>query len=274
MSPICRTCLSLLKIIILILFSSFSPPFKPWKLWFRMRQYLGQLSPVIVCTREYNYLWWPVTVVLPSLSALGSKSGGCSLSCDGSSINHGNSWECRFPLEVRWRGVMRKSPKVAAGYVCAGLVIWLVFMLQRWSCRGWFRAEAAAAGTRNIDGIILRRLHSKTYCTILGLRRSFAVKTRWQPTLPTIWCGTGGRSRLLSQKGGLFCSFPLQGVGVAVPCGGRSHGEKRRKASKCLPIKFSMYNVCMYVWQRCLWIWCLCILIPLLPCQNITQLLP
>ena len=174
-----------------------------------MRHTWVQVSPVLVCTRNYNSLQWPVAGVLPSRYYLDSESGGSLLSRDGSSMNHGNYWEFLFPLEVMWRVRRRQSLKSASGYVFAGLVRWLVFVLRSCPFCGQFHSKAAALGKSMIDGIILRCLRSKMYRIIIGIRRIFAVKTRWQPTLLTRWRGTGGHRCLLSRKGGLFWSFPL-----------------------------------------------------------------
>ena len=158
-------------------------------------------------------------------------------------MNHGAGWEFRFTLEGRWRGGRHWSLKGAAGSGCAGLGIWQVVMCRRCPRCGVFHAKVAAPETRMINRIFLRCLHNKTYHTILSLRRRFGVKIQLRPALPTRWSGTGDRSSLWSWQGGFFRVRLLRGLGVAVPCRGRSHEEERWKASPYFHRKVGPYDV-------------------------------
>ena len=105
---------------------------------------------------------------------LSPSRGGSLLSRN--SLYHGAGVEYRFPLEVRGRGGRRRSPKGAVRSDFVGLESWQVVMCLRCTRRRWFHAEVVASGTSTINRIVLRFLCSKTYRTILSLRRSFVGK--------------------------------------------------------------------------------------------------
>ena len=158
-------------------------------------------------------------------------------------MNHGTGWEYRFPFERSWRGRRRRSPKGAARSDCKRQGSCQVVICQRWPRHDQFHARSVASGTRTINKIFLRCLRNKIYRTILHLHRSFVVKTWWQPSFPMRWFGTDDWSHFWSWQGGLFRIFPMQGLVVSVPCGGRSHEEEHWTVFLCFPTKFVPYDV-------------------------------
>ena len=111
------------------------------------------------------------------------------MNCDGK--DHGYGWDYWFPLKGRVRIRRCRSPKGATRSGFTGLHIWQIVVGQRCSCCGQFYANAVALEKRTTDGIVLRCLRSKTYRTILILRRIFCGKP--DDNQPTRLDGVGRR---------------------------------------------------------------------------------
>ena len=183
------------SIIVLIVFSILSPLFNPWKLLLRMSNYWGQISMGLYCNMEYDSLRWPVAWVSPSWSLLESELGNCYLSAmgwfDGLSMDLSDNDKLRSPFRVRWWGGRCLSLKGASGFGCTVLRSWWISMSWRWPHLRILHDRALVLGKRNIYGIILRCLRSKTYHSIIVVCRRISGEKLMaiNPTNEIVWTG-------------------------------------------------------------------------------------